>query len=121
MIFFDFSHEILHVLNDDGTIKLRFADPGAYYKEIAKEIRRTFRNYSDVKIVCGDGSKFDANKSILSRCPSLSQYLQSDNQFGESKFLKVLLNAHANIIFSTLLQGHGLFCLRWTLKKWRRP
>jgi len=66
--------QALQTLNPDGTINLKVANLVDYLSDVAAEINRTFTHYSDVRIVCGDGLGFSANKSILSRHPALSYY-----------------------------------------------
>lgn len=84
----NFSLVAVQTRNEDGTIKLKVTDLNSYFEEIAEEIGRTYKNYSDIKIVCGDGSRFDANKSFLSRSPLLADYLQPNfHSSGESNNL----------------------------------
>jgi len=74
------------ILNPDGTVTLQIVHKDAYFHEIASDLHKSFRKYSDIKIVCGDGSTLDANKSILSRLTHLSSFLQPSHiESGESK------------------------------------
>ncbi len=62
-------------LNEDGTVNIKVVDKSAYFAELATEVLTASRKFSDVKIVCGDGTRLRANKAILSKCHSLSVYL----------------------------------------------
>jgi len=72
--------------NHDGTVNIKVTEKSVYFQEVANELHKTYNKYSDVKIVCGDGSRFDANRSILARLKHLSRYfLLPEIPTGESK------------------------------------
>jgi len=88
---FYFSQKTSQILNPDGTVTLKIVHKDAYFHEIASDLHKSFRKYSDIKILCGDGSTFDANKSILSRLTHLSSFLQPSHvESGESKSFMIL-------------------------------
>jgi len=71
--------------NTDGTVNVRINDKPKYFAEIANDVLNLSTKFSDVKIVCGDGAMFKANRAILSRCYSISIYFDATKGSGDGK------------------------------------
>jgi len=81
--------------NEDGSCRLAIADKGRYFQDVANEIQKNHLYYSDVKIVSKDGSKFSANKAILSRCKRFSNYIEKlDLSKEERECQTSIINKH---------------------------
>lgn len=74
---------------------MKIIDSNSHFNEIAEEIKRSFKTYSDIKIVSRDGQQHDANKSILSRDENLSKYLDLNKFSEESKPFKIFYLVHS--------------------------
>lgn len=105
-----FSPETIQIDNRDGTTTLKVQEKSLYFRDIANELHNTYQQYSDVKIVCGDGARFDANKSILSRSKYLSEYLQMPEiQLQESKLNKISLESNRKIDIQFMKLGFRFY------------
>jgi len=72
-------------VNDDGTVSIQVGDKNAYFDHIACELHKVHQKYSDVNIVCQDGSTIVSNKAILCQSPEISALFHSQPDSWESK------------------------------------